>query len=46
MTIKSILYSAFIILMIIILIEIGLSFREKVDNLRFKIIQPQIIVED
>jgi len=42
MTIKSILYSAFFIIGLILLIQIGISFKEKLENSQFKVLQSQV----
>ena len=42
MTIKSIIYSAIIIIGLILLIQVGVSIREKTENVRFKILNSQV----
>lgn len=42
MTVKSILYSALILIGIILLIEIGISFKEKLEDTKFKVFQSQV----
>jgi hypothetical protein len=42
MTIKSIIYSAMIIIGLIILIEVGISLKDKLDDAQFKIIHSQV----
>ena len=42
MTIKSIIYSALIIIGLIFLIQIGVSVKEKTENVKFKILNSQV----
>ena len=42
MSIKSILLSFIIMIGLIILIQVGISVKEKTENMRFKILQSQV----